>query len=60
MGGAKYFDIANIHWIYNLEAFKEFLSRHKVNKPIWITEAEAPGDEGPDSMNIDSSIWNII
>ncbi|RLI45013.1 hypothetical protein DRO64_03060 [Candidatus Bathyarchaeota archaeon] len=59
MGGAKYFDIANIHWIYNLEAFKEFLSSHNISKPIWITEAEVPeGGEGLHDM--DSSIWNII
>jgi len=40
LGGANYFDIANIHWIYNLDAFIEFLHSYNIKKPIWITEAE--------------------
>ena len=40
LGGANYFDIANIHWMYNLEEFKKFLASHNVTKPIWITEAD--------------------
>ncbi|MBI4296498.1 MAG: hypothetical protein HY667_05225 [Chloroflexi bacterium] len=46
LGGAKYFDIANIHSIghgehLNLPAFRTFLARNGIaNKPIWITEVQ--------------------
>lgn len=47
MGGADYFDIANIHFInfgdvgtLNVKKFKELLDRHGIDKPIWVTEAE--------------------
>jgi hypothetical protein len=44
-GGGDYFDIANIHSIdysehLNLSGFRQFLARHGVEKPIWVTEVQ--------------------
>jgi len=46
-GGASYIDVANIHYVaefdhatMNVKPFKKFLASHKVNKPIWVTEAQ--------------------
>lgn len=44
-----YFDIGNIHCIsndqnshdFNVSEYKVLLSDHKIDKPIWVTEAEA-------------------
>ena len=42
------FDIANVHCIsndaydsFNVEPYKKMLAEFKINKPIWVTEAEA-------------------
>jgi len=47
LGGADYFDIANIHYInfgdastLNVKDFKELMESKGVDKPIWVTEAE--------------------
>jgi hypothetical protein len=47
LGGADYFDIANIHYIgtgdwstLNVAGFKETMKEHSVEKPVWVTEAE--------------------
>jgi len=52
-GGARYFDIANIHYInegdsanLNVKGFKELLSNAGVNKPIWVTEAKFDSEKG--------------
>ena len=58
LGGADYFDIANIHWIYNLDAFKEFLQYHGIEKPIWITEAEF-AHEGM-GKDVEESVKDIV
>jgi hypothetical protein len=44
-GGGDYFDIANVHSIDRgehlyLPSFRHLLTRHGVEKPIWVTEAE--------------------
>lgn len=43
--GSQYLDIANIHSIgaseeLNVPKFRELLSKHSINKPIWVTEAQ--------------------
>jgi hypothetical protein len=43
--GSQYFDIANIHSIgaseeLNVPEFRELLSKHGIDKPIWVTEAQ--------------------
>jgi hypothetical protein len=45
LGAAQYFDIANMHCIghgedLNIPAFKEFLAKYNIDKPIWITEVQ--------------------
>lgn len=47
LGGADYFDIANIHYIdfgdlttLNVKEFKKLMDTKGVSKPIWVTEAE--------------------
>ncbi len=47
LGGGKYIDIANIHFInygdvstLNVRDVKKIMSKHGVDKPIWVTEAE--------------------
>ena len=47
LGGADYFDIANIHYInsrdlntLNVKDFKKLMQEKNINKPIWVTEAE--------------------
>ncbi|MBI2546390.1 hypothetical protein HYV81_04375 [Candidatus Woesearchaeota archaeon] len=47
LGGAAYFDIANIHYInsgdlnsLNVKDFKNLMQEKNVVKPIWVTEAE--------------------
>jgi hypothetical protein len=46
LGGAHYFDVANMHSIghgehLNIPAFKAFLARNGINdKPIWVTEVQ--------------------
>ena len=45
MGGADYFDIANMHSIghgehLNILAFKRFLAKNGIDKPIWVTEVQ--------------------
>ncbi|MBM3200347.1 hypothetical protein FJZ53_05395 [Candidatus Woesearchaeota archaeon] len=47
LGGAKYFDIANIHYIgsgdlstLNVKDFKKIMQENGIDKPIWVTEAE--------------------
>jgi hypothetical protein len=51
LGGAEYFDIANVHFInygdeytLNVKDFKALMSEKGVRKPIWITEAEFAPD----------------
>lgn len=44
-GGSRFFDIANIHSIgasdeLNVPAFRDLLSEHDIDKPIWVTEAQ--------------------
>ena len=46
-GGGQYFDAANIHYIssgdltsLNVAKYRELLAKYKINKPIWVTEAE--------------------
>ncbi|MBI2668281.1 hypothetical protein HYX14_00395 [Candidatus Woesearchaeota archaeon] len=46
LGGADYFDIANVHYVgrgdlstLNVRPFKELLDKHSIKKPIWVTEA---------------------
>ncbi len=61
LGGAEYFDIANIHWLYNLEEFKRFLSSHGVEKPIWITETEFMLETlGTHYVEAESAVWGIV
>ena len=43
--GSQYFDITNIHTVGTraeliIPEFKKFLSKHGIDKPIWVTEAE--------------------
>src|SRR3989338_5396554 len=47
LGGADYFDIANIHYInsgdlntLNVKDFKKLMQEKNIDKPIWVTEAE--------------------
>jgi len=45
LGGADYFDIANMHSIghgehLNIPSFKRFLTKNRVMKPIWVTEVQ--------------------
>lgn len=46
LGGADYFDIANMHSIghgehLNIPSFKQFLAKNGIeNKPIWVTEVQ--------------------
>lgn len=45
LGATDYFDIANMHCIghgeyLNIPAFKEFLAKYNIDKPIWITEVQ--------------------
>jgi len=45
LGGADYFDIANMHSIghgehLNIPAFKQFLAKNGVDKPMWVTEVQ--------------------
>lgn len=47
LGGAQHIDVANIHYVaeldhdtMNVAPFKKFLTSHKVNKPIWVTESQ--------------------
>ncbi|MEK6969029.1 MAG: DUF333 domain-containing protein [Nanoarchaeota archaeon] len=47
LGGADYFDIANIHFInfgdlstLNVKDFKKLLQEKGISKPLWVTEAE--------------------
>lgn len=52
----KKFDIANVHCIssgcsiesFNVEAYKQQLDEHGINKPIWVTEAQPYVSEDPD------------
>ncbi|MFH1055779.1 MAG: hypothetical protein V1744_06790 [Candidatus Altiarchaeota archaeon] len=46
-GGGNYFDVANIHYInsgeldnLNVAKFKKLMDRNRLEKPIWVTEAE--------------------
>jgi len=43
LGGAKYFDIANIHskggYIFDVPRFRALLTKYNIIKPIWVTEA---------------------
>ncbi|MBT5022239.1 hypothetical protein HOK51_00760 [Candidatus Woesearchaeota archaeon] len=47
LGGGQYFDIANIHYInygdvtsLNVKDFKKLMTKHNIEKPIWVTESE--------------------
>ncbi|HEC31453.1 MAG TPA: hypothetical protein ENI41_03070 [Deltaproteobacteria bacterium] len=46
LGGGKYFDIANIHYVgvtpeaFDVPELKEFLEKNGLNKPFWITELQ--------------------
>ena len=47
LGGANYFDIANIHYInsgdlstLNVKDFKKLMQKKNIVKPIWVTEVE--------------------
>lgn len=45
LGGARYFDIANMHSIghgehLNIPSFLELLERNQISKPFWITEVQ--------------------
>ena len=64
MGGAKYFDIANIHYIdqgetpnqasnLNVRVFRGLMSDYKINKPIWVQGAEL--DTGASTNDIIAS-----
>lgn len=53
LGGANYFDIANIHYIgsgdlntLNVKNFKAIMDEKGVSKPIWVTEAEYNSETG--------------
>ncbi|MBI2133642.1 hypothetical protein HYU11_03085 [Candidatus Woesearchaeota archaeon] len=56
LGGAEYFDIADVHYVginiatggtvglgdkstLNAKTFRELLAKHKINKPLWVSEA---------------------
>lgn len=48
-GGAKYVDVASVHFLdghdrqtLNTRAFASLLARHKVKRPIWVTEVLLP------------------
>jgi len=50
-----YFDIANVHCIsnddyqsFNVEPYKKMLAEFQIDKPIWVTEAEAFISADPD------------
>ena len=52
LGGADYFDIANIHYInsgdlntLNIKDFKKLMQEKDIDKPIWVTEAEYDSEE---------------
>ena len=52
LGGAEYFDIANIHHIgfgdtstLNVAGFKKILDEKGISKPIWVTEAEIESED---------------
>ena len=47
LGGARYFDIANVHYIsfgdaatLNAGPFRALLTRNNISKPLWVTEVE--------------------
>lgn len=51
LGGAQYFDIANIHFInygdadtLNVAGFKKLMTDRGINKPIWVTEAQCTSE----------------
>ncbi|MBS3152493.1 hypothetical protein J4230_03735 [Candidatus Woesearchaeota archaeon] len=67
LGGADYFDIANIHYVgidistgktvnvgdlstLNTKPFKDLLDKHKIKKPIWVTEAVLKSSSAKSSL----------
>ena len=53
LGGGKYFDIANIHFIhsgdfdtFNVGPFKRILQEYGIDKPIWVTEVQIESGPG--------------
>lgn len=69
-GIEDYFDIGNVHCIsndrdtqdFNVAAYKKMLDNYKIDKPIWVTEAEAMyGDtEEENYQNTLTSTQNAI
>ena len=62
MGGADYFDIANIHYVnygdlstLNVKDFKRVMDTQNINKPIWVTEAEYESEE-----NVEESFYGAL
>lgn len=53
MGGGKYFDIGNIHFInaqardFNASEYKNLLRRYKIKKPFWVTEVQVQSGGAP-------------
>lgn len=51
-----FFDIANVHSVGSnddklfINEMKEFMREHRVNKPVWITEAQYNGRDGSQSQ----------
>lgn len=55
LGGANYFDIANVHFIHsgdfdtlNVRPFKQILQEYGIDKPIWVTEVQIESGPGAD------------
>lgn len=53
LGAARYFDIANIHFIhsgdfetFNVKPFKDILHDYNIEKPIWVTEVQVESGPG--------------
>lgn len=66
----KSFDIANVHCIsndddltYNVDPYKKLLTEYGIDKPIWVTEAEAlmKSDTAEDNVvNTTTSVENAL
>ncbi|MCD6114812.1 hypothetical protein J7J74_00785 [bacterium] len=64
LGAQNYFDIANIHFVnfgdrstLNVKPFKELLKEKKIEKPIWVTEAEYGKDK---NQEIESTVEGAL
>ncbi|MFH1285241.1 MAG: hypothetical protein ABIH99_01540 [Candidatus Micrarchaeota archaeon] len=65
LGGAQFFDVANIHYVaqeyssnLNVKSYKELMESKGVSKPIWVTEAEYR--EGTSDDEVEASVRGAV